>query len=181
MTDVTADTLYCANHPQTPTQLRCNKCGKPVCSKCIVRTPVGYRCKECMRVQQQIFETALWYDYVIAGVLAAPLAGLACFFSSFVGFFVILLAPVAGGVIAEIVRAAVRRRRGKYLTLVAVAAFVLGCAPLIAFPLLGALVALLTGASGGLLLGALWSMLWPLVFCVLGAGTVYARLRGISV
>jgi hypothetical protein len=181
MTDVTAETLYCANHPQTPTQLRCNKCGKPVCSRCIVRTPVGYRCKDCLRMQQQVFETALWYDYVIAGVIAAPLAGLACFFASFAQFFVILLAPVAGGVIAEIVRAAVRRRRGRYLTLVTAGAFVVGCAPLIALPLLGGLLAAFTGQGGGFLLGVLWSALWPLVFCVLGAGTVYARLRGISV
>jgi len=181
MTDVTAETLYCANHPQTPTQLRCNKCGKPVCSRCIIRTPVGYRCKECLRVQQQVFETAFWYDYVIAGVIAAPLAGLAGLLASFIGFFVILLAPVAGGVIAEIVRAAVRRRRGRYLTLVATGAFVLGCVPLILLPLLGVLFALLNGSAGGLLLNALWGTLWPLVFCVLGASTVYARLRGISV
>lgn len=182
MTDVTAETFYCANHPQTPTQLRCNKCGKPVCAKCVVRTPVGYRCKECLRVQQQVFETALWYDYVIAGGLAALLAGLAGFFAVFAQFFVILLAPVAGGVIAEIVRVAVRRRRGRYLTLVTTGAFVLGCAPLIVLPLLGVLLAVLTGsAGGGLLLSALWGVLWPLVFCVLGASTVYARLRGISV
>lgn len=181
MTELTAETLYCANHPQRPTQLRCNKCGKPVCAKCVVRTPVGYRCKECLRAQQQVFETALWYDYVIAGVLAALLAGLAGFFAVLVQFFVVLLAPLAGGVIAEIVRAAVRRRRGRYLTLVATGAFVLGCTPLILLPLLGALFVLLTEGGGGALLGLLWRVLWSLIFCVLGASTVYARLRGISV
>lgn len=180
MTDVT-DTLYCANHPQTPTQLRCNKCGKPICAKCIVRTPVGYRCKECMRQQQQIFETALWYDYVVAGVIAAPLAGLAGLLSFWLGFLVLFLAPVAGGVIAEIVRWAVRRRRGRYLSWVAAGAFVLGCLPLLGFPLLGALFMVLNGAPAGALLGSLAGMLWPGVYCVLGASALYARLRGISV
>jgi hypothetical protein len=58
--------LYCANHPQTPTSLRCNRCEKPICPKCAVKTPIGYRCKECVRGQQKIFDTAQWYDYPLA-------------------------------------------------------------------------------------------------------------------
>lgn len=166
MTDALAETLFCANHPQTPTQLRCNKCNKPICTKCIVRTPVGYRCRECMRQQQQVFDTAVWYDYVIAGVITAPLAGLAGLLSLYVGFLILFLGPLAGGLIAEIVRWAVRRRRSRYLSLTAAAAFVLGCLPLFLFPLLS---------------GALFGLLWPAVYCAMGAGTVYARLRGISV
>ena len=50
--------VYCANHPGVETSLRCNKCGKPICAKCAIRTPTGYRCKECVRGQQRIFETA---------------------------------------------------------------------------------------------------------------------------
>jgi len=44
-----------------------------------VRTPVGYRCRECVRGQQQVFETAVWSDYVIAAVVVAPLALLTAF------------------------------------------------------------------------------------------------------
>ncbi|MEN6392186.1 MAG: B-box zinc finger protein, partial [Anaerolineaceae bacterium] len=29
-------TLYCTNHPQTETSLRCNRCDKPICTKCAV-------------------------------------------------------------------------------------------------------------------------------------------------
>lgn len=181
MSDSPADTLYCANHPQTATQLRCNKCGKPICAKCIVRTPVGYRCRECMRQQQAVFETAVWYDYLIAGVIAAPLAGLAGLLSYFLGFLVLFLAPVAGGIIAEIVRWAVRRRRGRYLSLAAAGAFVLGCLPLFGLPLLGALFSVLGGAPAQTLLSALLGLLWPLVYCALGASALFARLRGISV
>jgi len=179
MTETTTETLYCANHPQTPTALRCNKCGKPICSKCAVLTPVGYRCKDCVRGQQQIFETALWYDYLIAAVIAAPLAALGSFVAA-LGFFTIFLAPVVGGAIAELVRAGVRRRRGRYLSLVAAGAFGLGCMPLLLGPLLVVGLSLFGGAGGSAARG-LFGLLWPMVYTVIGVSTLYARLRGISI
>lgn len=182
MTETPPEVLYCANHPQTPTSLRCNKCGKLICPKCAVRTPVGYRCKSCVSQQQQIFETAVWYDYLVAAVIAAPLAGLAGFIVMRLGFFVIFLAPVAGGIVAEVVRVAVRRRRGRYLSLVAVGAFVLGCLPLLLYPLIIAGLSLVAGERGvGLGLGSVITLLWPLVYTVIGASTLYARLRGITI
>src|SRR3990172_382923 len=70
-------TLYCVNHPDVETTLRCNRCEKPICSKCAILTPTGYRCKECVRGQQKVFETAFWYDYVFGFITAAILSGLA--------------------------------------------------------------------------------------------------------
>ena len=187
MTDYNAPLLFCANHPNTPTALRCNKCGKPVCVKCIVRTPVGYRCKECVRGQQQIFETVVWSDYLIAAVIAAPLACLAGALVTSLGFFSIFLAPLVGMGIAELVRLAVQRRRGRYFPWVAAGAFVVGCLPLLAMPLLGAVLGLFGGVggvgrqAGGLLLSAGLNLIWIGVYVVLGAGALYARLRGIAI
>lgn len=166
--------LYCANHPTIETSLRCNKCNKPICSRCAVLTPVGYRCKECLRGQQQIFETAVWYDYLVAGALAAVLGGLAGALLVNLGWFTIFLAPLAGGAIAEIVRVAVRRRRGRNLYLAAAGAFVLGCLPLFA-------VGLLFMLGGGAGLGGLLTLLWPVVYTVMATGTFYTRLRGIAI
>src|SRR5688572_1451926 len=39
---------FCAIHTSVETTLRCNKCGRYMCVKCAVRTPVGYRCKQCV-------------------------------------------------------------------------------------------------------------------------------------
>jgi hypothetical protein len=184
MTDATTtqtETLYCANHPQVATALRCNRCGKPICTRCIVRTPVGYRCRECVRGQQQVFETVVWYDYIVAVVLAAVLGGLAGALLLNLGWFVIFLSPVAGGLIAEIVRAAVRRRRGRYLFAAAAVAYVVGCLPLFLPGLLFLLSGLLGGDLGRAGLAGLFSLLWPLVYVVIAAGTFFARLRGIAV
>ena len=64
-------TLYCYVHPNRATTLRCNRCERPICAEDAVLTPTGYRCRECIRSQQRIFDTALWYDYITAFVSSA--------------------------------------------------------------------------------------------------------------
>ena len=81
--------LYCANHPNVETSLRCNNCEKPICPKCAVLTPTGYRCKECVHNQQKIFDTAQWYDYPLAIVIGGVLAFIGSQVVSYVGFFTI--------------------------------------------------------------------------------------------
>lgn len=41
----------CSYHPDVMTGLRCSRCGKPICPKCGVRTPVGMRCPDCAGVR----------------------------------------------------------------------------------------------------------------------------------
>ena len=66
-------TLYCVNHPQRETLLRCNRCNNPICIECAVLTPTGYRCKDCIRGQQKTFDTAVPLDFVWAGLIAVAL------------------------------------------------------------------------------------------------------------
>ncbi|TFG48896.1 MAG: hypothetical protein E4H33_03340, partial [Anaerolineales bacterium] len=63
MSDI-ENTLTCTFHPKRETQLRCNRCEKPICIKCAIHTPTGYRCQECIRSQQKIFVTTKWFDYI---------------------------------------------------------------------------------------------------------------------
>ena len=44
--------MECTFHPQTETLLRCSKCDRPICGKCVVTTPVGARCPDCANVQR---------------------------------------------------------------------------------------------------------------------------------
>ncbi len=176
---------YCVNHPQTETLLRCNKCDRPVCIKCVMRTPVGYRCKECMNIQQAGYYTATPVDYAIAGVVATIASmvggGIAAVIGGFFWFFTIFYAPAAGGIIAEIIRWSIQKRRGKYIWLVTCAAVVVGAfIGAGALPLMLALASigrpgLFMAATAGIL-GALLNLgLW--IYLVLGVATVYARLR----
>ncbi|MBI3244267.1 MAG: B-box zinc finger protein [Chloroflexi bacterium] len=181
MTVETSESIFCANHPDRETSLRCNKCGKPICVKCARRMPTGYRCPECVNQQQQIFETALWYDYVIAAVVSAFLSGLAGALITRLGWFVFFLSPMAGGVIAEVIFRAVQKRRGKYLPWAAVGGVVLGALPLCALPLIVLVFSLFAGGDSGLSFGSLFSSLWLIVYVVMCASTLYYRLRGIRI
>src|SRR5512147_1061861 len=124
MTEQATGTLYCYVHPNRETSLRCNNCDRPICAQCAVRTPTGYRCRECVKGQQKAFNTSEWYDYVAGFIVAALLSAVAAFLVTmvggigFLGWFLILMgAPAAAMVIAEGVRMVTRRHRSRSLFL----------------------------------------------------------------
>ncbi|HEV2127348.1 MAG TPA: B-box zinc finger protein [Thermomicrobiales bacterium] len=47
----TTGEVPCSYHPDVMTGLRCSRCGKPICPRCAVRTPVGLRCPDCAGVR----------------------------------------------------------------------------------------------------------------------------------
>ncbi|HLV44302.1 MAG TPA: B-box zinc finger protein [Aggregatilineales bacterium] len=122
----------CAVHPKIETSLRCNRCGRLMCNKCAVRTPVGYRCRECVRGQQQTFYNAQTLDPVIQGAISLVLGGLAASLMGLVGFgfFSWLIAFWAGGaagaLIADLAYRAVSKRRGRYSWLVVAGGIIAG-------------------------------------------------------
>jgi hypothetical protein len=173
--------LFCANHPSRPTTLRCNRCGKPICARCAMHTPVGYRCRECVRGQQAAFETAKGRDLIMAVVIAGVAVGLSIGILRFIGLWGFLLAPFAGGGSAEVVRWAVGRRRSRTLLRLAVAGGVLGVLPYLWLPGMLLAAALASGSGDiSLLGGSAMGALFPIGFGLLIITAMYARLRGIT-
>ena len=164
--------MYCANHPTVETSLRCNKCGKPICAKCAIRTPTGYRCKECVRGQLRIFDTAVWYDYLLGFLIAGVLGFLASLLASlisrvgFIGWFLIIIgAPTAGIIIAEGVRLAIRKHRSRALFITIASAVIVGALPVI----LSQLITL-----------NLFSLIFQGIYLFIATPVVYTRLSGIQ-
>ena len=165
--------VFCANHPGVETSLRCNKCEKPICAKCAIRTPTGYRCKECVRGQQKIFETATGIDYVLGFVTAAVLALLASLLvgliSGIAGFFAFIViffaAPTVGMVIAEAVRYVTRKHRSRPLFITVAVAVVLGALPVIIFNLVAF---------------NLFGLIFQGIFLFVATPVIYTRLSGIQ-
>jgi hypothetical protein len=177
-------TFHCAYHPDRETVLRCNRCGQPICFECAVRTPVGYRCKVCVRQQQSVYYNGRPGDPVIAALVGLILGGivgaLAYLFLGILGIFSLILAffigPAVGGMIAEGVRQSVGRRRSRNLNIIALVAAVLG--------ILVGIAVLIAPAAGGSFMVALGRLplvairRWDLaLFTVLVASTIYWRLR----
>jgi hypothetical protein len=157
--------LFCANHPGVETYLRCKRCNKPICSKCAILTPTGYICPECESLQQKSFDTALPVDYILAILITLVLSGIGSLIAQSLGFFTILLAPAAGVIIAEIVRAVIRRRRARLLFQTVAASAVLGSLPML-------LIAMLRQG--------LWGIAIAIFYTITITTTVYQRLKGIS-
>ncbi len=166
--------LYCANHPNTPTTLRCNRCNKPICIKCAILTPTGYRCKECVRGQQKVYETAQWMDFPLACGLAFILALLGSFLARVMFFLIIFVAPIVGTVVAEVVRVVVRRRRSKRLFQLVTLSAIVGS---LILPLLtlGSVLVRSTFSSADVVL------IWYGLYTFLMASTTYYRLSGINI
>ena len=169
--------LHCAFHPERETMLRCNRCDRPICAECAVKTPTGYRCRECVKIQQKVFDTAQPQDYLLAVIVAGVLAFLGSLLVNMIGFFILLLAPVVGMVIAEAVRRVVQKRRSRRLFQVATASVVCGSLPLLLINILPLLF-----SGGGL--GTLYSLLplaWQGLYTFLVASTFYYRFTGIRI
>ena len=117
--------MKCATHPEVETNLRCAKCGKPICPKCMVQTPVGARCPDCAglykvptyQVSAKYYLRAIGAGLgmaVACGVLWWVVTNLLPFL-----FLNLLLAPAFGYTIAEVSTRRLNRSLTKYWKLVA--------------------------------------------------------------
>lgn len=171
-----SETLFCYVHPDRETLLRCNNCERPICANCAVLTPTGYRCRECVRGQQKIFETAGAGDFILAPIVAGGLSLLGSFVVPLLGFFTIFLAPLAGTAIAEVITRIIRRRRSKKLFYLIAGAIAAGALPLV--------VTAMTSLFAGLRFGsfnffALLPLIYRIVYLVMCTGSAFYRLAGI--
>lgn len=107
---------YCQIHTDVATALRCNNCTRLMCAKCAVRTPVGYRCQQCVRQQEdRFFDADTAYYAKIIGITVV-LSGVGAFVAALLGWiiFVIFVGIAAAGMISEVVFRFTKGKRGRY-------------------------------------------------------------------
>jgi hypothetical protein len=122
--------MQCATHPNVETELSCGKCGKPICPRCMMHTPVGARCPSCAQVRR--IPTYNMSSATFARAAGAALgAGVAigaawAFFNIITYIFYGVIAGLAiGYVIGELVSLATNRKAGPPLQAIAVGGVVL--------------------------------------------------------
>lgn len=157
-------------------QLRCNRCNKPITPATAILTETGYRCAECVREQQRVFDTTKQLDPVWGFIIAALISFAGSWLAGLLGFFTILVAPGVGTLITNAVRLVVNRRRSKALNKAVLAGAIIGALPL----LIQAVLPLLSG-SGPLLTGRvnLLPLIWRAVYAALVSSSAYAQAKGL--
>ena len=66
---------YCARHPETLTNVSCNRCDAPVCPQCMIHSPVGIRCPDCGQATPlPTYEVST--SHLVRAVAASVLIGL---------------------------------------------------------------------------------------------------------
>lgn len=154
------ETVKCAAHPDVDTNLRCGKCGKPICPRCLVQTPVGSRCRDCAKLYKlpTYRISAVFYLRAAGAALGmAIVAGLAWgFLSNYLPYIYLhlLLAAGLGYAIGEVTGLAVNRKRGIWLAIIggiavalsyAIRIFSFGEVPVIGLGLIIDLISLVIG------------------------------------
>jgi hypothetical protein len=163
-----AETLYCYNHPDRETGLRCVQCSRPICGTCAQLTAVGQICPECRKARRPAnyqFDTG----NALAGGLAAlgigVIASIAVVLIAQLPFLGLFLAIAAGPTVGEFaVRASdklTHTKRGRGMQAAVAGGLVVGTLPLLIILLLAP--SLMT-AIGGL-------------YLILAATTAVTRLR----
>lgn len=118
--------MRCAKHPNEVTNLRCSRCEKPVCVRCMNYTPVGIRCRECATERRSGINAPSGEHLLKAASVGAGIAlvgGVLWGFFPLYGFWIALLLGFGGG---ELVNLAANRRRGPELQ-TAAAGMVIAC------------------------------------------------------
>lgn len=112
--------MQCATHPNVETELACGRCGKAICPRCLVQTPVGARCRDCAgmrRIPTYDIKPAFLFRGVVAAIVTGAAAGGLWFLiagpngrsSAYVSLF---LALGIGYAVGEAVSWATNRKRG---------------------------------------------------------------------
>lgn len=153
--------LVCYRHPNRSTSLRCYTCGKPICTQCAVKTPVGYRCPTCVRELENTLYEATPRDYLLVPVVIFPLSLIIGYLiirfgggGFFLLFFMFFIAGAIGSWIGRVGHRVAGRRRGRYLPYIAAACVALGV-------LIPAGIFFLIGFSPGLLGSGIYLFIAP--------------------
>jgi hypothetical protein len=171
-TEAVATVRYCATHPNVETELECGKCGRLICPRCLVQTPVGARCRGCAQLRRLPMFTLRPVDLVrmaVATVVLATAVGwlwaLAFPRPGRLGFMLLLAGVLIGALFAKVVDWAGRGKRGPAVTAIAA---------------LGVLLAYLVHnllLYGVLVTPLLLTDIWSLILVGIGAVTAWYQLR----
>lgn len=118
--------MYCPRHPKEQTYLRCGKCERPICAKCRVSTPVGFRCIECANLQvlpTYAVQPTYYLRSAVGGLVVAGIMGVVMGYFPDFEFWTALIMGLA---VPEAVAAGANQKRGPGLQMVGIGSIFAG-------------------------------------------------------
>jgi hypothetical protein len=115
----------CYRHPGRETAVSCSNCERPICTDCMVYTPVGIKCPDCAKMPRSAL-VRMKPRRAARAVVAVGLAGIGIGLgmlllqAAFGLFFTLILGYLIGLAMSEIVLWASGRYRGRSSALIAV-------------------------------------------------------------
>lgn len=116
----------CSYHPNVDTEMSCAECGKPICPKDMVLTPVGYKCPEHARPKRSQYTFVKPKQMVAAAAAALGAGVVGAGILAFVGFGGLIGGLLWGALTAEVVRRASGGHRGGIVGAIAAGGLVAG-------------------------------------------------------
>lgn len=116
----------CSYHPDVETDLTCTECGKPICPKEMVLTPVGYKCPEHARAAKGQYQFVKPRQIALATGMGVVTGIGGAFLVAGIGWGGFLIGIVWGSIVSEAVRRASGGHRGGTVGAIAVGCIVAG-------------------------------------------------------
>jgi hypothetical protein len=120
------DQLFCYRHPARETRIRCGRCDRPICTRCAMQGPVGFRCKTCGTLANDPLTTVRPMQGLLGVGIALALGLVAAFIAGRIGFFSIIVSFIAGGFVAEAVTRVIGWKRGATILVIVLGGIIAG-------------------------------------------------------
>lgn len=142
--------LRCYRHPDRETWVRCGRCDRPICTRCAMQGPVGFRCRDCGKPVRDPLTSLTPAQAVLGFLVAAGAGAVSGWITLQLGYWGIFIGFFAGGIIADLVMRVTGFKRGPRMAVVLLGGIAAGAllAALLGFLLAGAQLAAAGGGSG---------------------------------
>jgi len=173
--------LYCYRHPDRQTYVRCGRCDQPICTKCAMQGPVGFRCKQCGTLANDPLTTIAPTKAVLGTAVAMAGGVVIGLITGGLGWFTIFVSFFAGGVTSEAVIRVTGYKRGPLILGIVFGGMLVGAilGGLMTFALFRAPIGAPAGQADSMTIGAVIVAALPWLLVSFGAACVgaYTRLR----
>lgn len=120
--------MKCTYHPNVSTRLRCSRCEKPICPRCMVPTPIGYRCPDCARGPKPAIYQASPTGIVTGAAIGVVIASLVGVFWGLFPNWEFYWVLILGFGVSESISWATKYKRGTELMTIAMVCVFIGIA-----------------------------------------------------